>query len=218
VYNDLSKIHETTRGVGISNVGRDLSVQGNHLDKILLLFHGFKSSTRGNAIGTLSELGCGWGIATGASIPDGYIHDEKNIPRVIWEMKDGAVAPSDSMRQGIVEATHFAIRHLSLGVSIDDIVVPVVSSNGYLLQIGVVMLLKPCFPMSVMLTPVLDLTDDEMLRQAARMLLSIKDLVDQPLNTTTASSSSSSTQKIAFSEVDYFFKSINEFFLATGNI
>jgi hypothetical protein len=84
VYNDLSKIHETTRGVGTSNVGRNLSVQENHLNKIQLLFHGFKTSTRSNAIGTLSNLGCGLGIATGASIPDGFIVDEKNIPRVIW--------------------------------------------------------------------------------------------------------------------------------------
>jgi hypothetical protein len=218
VYNDLSKVNETNSGVCTSNVGRNLNVQENHLDMISLLFHGFKTTTSGTALGTFEKMGCGLGIVTEGTTPDGYIHDEQNIPRVIWEVKHGAVATSESIRQGIAEATNIAIHHLAKGVDIDEIVVPVISSNGYLLQIGVVMLLKPCFPMSVMLTSVLDITDDGTLLQAAQMLLSIKDLVARPLNTTAAASSSSSIPRIGFCEKDYYFKNISQFFSVTGNI
>lgn len=48
-------------------------------------------------------------------------------------MIENTLTPADSLRQGACEASNVALAQLSLGVDADDIVVPVVGSNGYLM-------------------------------------------------------------------------------------
>ena len=62
---------------------------------------------------------------------------------------------------------------LNLGVNADQIMVPVVGSNGHLMQFGAVVMLKPSFPAFFVISSVLDLTDDDSLAEAARLIYAV---------------------------------------------
>jgi len=89
-------------------------------------------------------------------------------------------APVEGIRQGASSASNVALFQLKYGVRVDGIVIPVIGSNVYLMQFAVVML-KPSFPMLVMLSPVLDLTDNTMLLESARSLCCVTILASHPL-------------------------------------
>jgi hypothetical protein len=107
----------------------------------------------------LKDLKCSYGLASELSIPDGFFRDHHNNVRGIFEVKHGAATPADALRQGISEASNVALMQLGLGVNVDHIMVPVVGSNGHLIQFGAVIMLKPSFPAFFIITSVLDMTN-----------------------------------------------------------
>jgi hypothetical protein len=74
------------------------------------------------------------------------------------------------LRQGFAEASNVAVSLLSKGVRHDDIMVPVIASNGKLMQFGAVIVLKPSFPTAFAISHVLDLTCNKGRLEAARLL------------------------------------------------
>ena len=223
VYNDLSKVSET-RSLSSSALGKDRTVQSHHLDAMKMLFNDQLQTSTNRSGHTLQELGCPHGIATSISTPDGHFKDAQCHARGIIEVKHNTDTPAECLRQGAAAATNLALAQVTFGVSVDDIVVPVVGSNGYLMQIGAVIMLKPSFPVFIMLSHVLDLTCDSMLLVAANILCCIRIMVLRPLvviSTHHHHHSASSTiipQMILSREVFYHCKPLSEFFASTGSI
>lgn len=89
-----------------------------------------------------------------------------------WRSKDGGIrglaeakgreASVDvAMRQGAMYATTAAMQLLVAGVNADDIVVPVFGYNGGQIQFGATFLLRPSFPVFLVVSKVLDLSDSK---------------------------------------------------------
>jgi hypothetical protein len=147
-------------------------------------------------------------------VPDGHFEDAQGHARAVFEVKHNSDAPAECIRQGAAAGTNLAVAHLSLGVSIDDVLVPIIASTGYLMQIGVVFMLKPSFPVFVMLSHVLDLTCDLALVEAARLLCCIRIVVSQPLVCGTPRN----VDVMELSCSEYHCKPLKDFFVSTGNI
>lgn len=215
-YNDLSQVCET-KGRD-HDLGRELTIHHHHLEPMTHVFPALKTTTTDAA--DLEAIDSSFGMATKATMPDGYVVDKQGIPRLIWEAASGSSTPSESMRKGLAEATNVAMTQLRRGVNHENIAVPVVSSNGYLLQIGAVIVLRPSFPMFVMLTPVLDLFDMEMRNRAARVLRYIFQFVSTPLlgRDSVACGAGPDTTKMILSTEWYHLKPLNCFFQSTDNL
>jgi len=216
VHNDLSKVSETK--VAVSSVGKDRTVQTHHLNLMrdILSYGKVKLVTSTNSSGpTLKQLDCSVGIANSGSIPDGTLEDEKANPSGIVEVKHNTDTPAEGLRQGAAEGTNLAVTQLSRGVDADDVVVPIVGSNGYLMQFGAVFLLKPSFPVFVVISHVLDLTLDASLVEAARLLCCIKILLSRKLVPTAGENI---IQQMKLSAAVYHCKPLRCFFASTGNI
>lgn len=183
VYNDLSKVAETSTSIKSSRLGRNMNIQNHHLDIIMTFVPQLKTTTISNSRGRLSDNNCSLGIANESSVPDGYFKDsEMNARRGIFEVRHGTDAPAEGIRQGAASASNVALCQFQHGVNVEDIVVPIIGSNGYLMQFAAVIMLKPSFPILVMLSSVLDLTDNKMLLEAARLLCCVRILTSHPLN------------------------------------
>eukprot|EP01035_Chromulina_nebulosa_P046836 gene46836-63456_t len=75
------------------------------------------------------------GVASEGSIPDGYLKDYEMKARGIFEVTHDTDAPAEEgIRQGASAASNVALFQLQYGVRVDDIVIPVIGSNGYLMQ------------------------------------------------------------------------------------
>ena len=229
VYNDLSKVPETTKGTMRGN-GKELTVQRHHLEKLKMLFtltSELRTSTDDKQC-SLDKMQCPTGIVTSGSIPDGHFVDSQGHVRGIVEVKHNTDAPAESLRQGATEATNVAMSQLALGVNVDDVVIPVIGSNGYLMQFGAVIMLKPSFPVFVMISHVLDLTYLPSRSEAARILFCIQIFLSCPLYVSGESSLSlavirpeprfRAAQVMALSTDIYHCKSMKDFFASTGNI
>eukprot|EP01031_Cornospumella_fuschlensis_P030751 gene30751-37155_t len=218
LYNDLSKVSETTKATLVSkDVGKVLYVQDHHLDKL-----GSKcvhTSTSRRAGMSLSQLGCSEGLAAHNSIPDGLLVDVKSVPRGIIEVKHGTDAPSEAIRQAGSEASNIAICHLKMGVNSDDVCVPVIGSNGYLIQFAAVILLKPSFPTMVVLSPVLDMTSEEGLLEATRLWCCVQLMMELSLVVPSQSAViTASTCRMILDTGLYHVKPLSTFFACTGNV
>lgn len=104
------------------------------------------TTTSSKSASALKDLNCSSGLASKSSIPDGYFRDRDGYIRGIFEVNHGTDIPAEALRQGASEASNVALMQLNLGVNVDQIMVPVVGSNGHLMQFGAVVMLKPSFP------------------------------------------------------------------------
>jgi hypothetical protein len=158
-------------------------------------------------------------LSSESSIPNGYFRDRHGYLRGIFEVKHGTDIPVEALRQGASEASNIALMQLNLGVNIDQIMVPVVGSNGHLMQFGAVILLKPSFPAFFVISSVLDMTNDDSLCEAARLLCCIAMHVATDLETDHCTlSRSTEDMKVLLDPTLYHMKSLKAFFACTGNI
>eukprot|EP01036_Dinobryon_divergens_P025263 gene25263-33792_t len=161
------------------------------------------------------------GVASEGSIPDGYLKDYEMKARGIFEVTHDTDAPAEEgIRQGASAASNVALFQLQYGVRVDDIVIPVIGSNGYLMQFAAVVMLKPSFPMLVMLSPVLlDLTDNTMLLESARLLCCVKILASYPLiphrNQLELANIPRQLTAMAYCTLEYHEKPLADFFVST---
>ena len=218
VNNDLSKIPETLSDRR-NAVGKDRSVQADHLDKFNALFGNlFRTSSLDKTL-SLKKFDCNTGMVSDLSQPDGFLKEQKtNYIRAVIDVTDNTSTPAEAMRQCAATASNVALRQIELGVPVDDIVVPVIVSNGYQMQFGVVIILKPTFPVFVMISHVLDLTCDKSLTQAAIYIWCIKNIVEKSLETTELQVPLASSTRLALSNAYYHLKSLSDFFCSTGNM
>ena len=171
---DLSKVSETK--------GDQKSTQKDHLDKLIQISNGLITSTVAKANYNLSNYKCDIGFASGTSVPDG-INIVDGIARGIIEIKDNTSTPAEATRHGISEAFNLAIAQLKLNINYMDVMIPIIGSNGYLIEFSCLVLLKPSFPLIVKLSKVLDLTDDSDLFVAARYFKNINRFYEISLHT-----------------------------------
>lgn len=98
------------------------------------------------------------GLASSSSSFDGVVQlNDTSI--AIFEVKDTAYSPVEGLRQAVSEATTVALMLVWKGVKCEDIAVPVMGSNGYLFQFGVVCVLFPSLPVFMYTSAVLDVND-----------------------------------------------------------
>ena len=194
-----------------------MSPQKDHLENLILIFSGLVTSSGEKKRLTLENYNCGIGFASKGSVPDGMVVDDQGFPRGIFEVKDNTMTPTEATRQGIAEAYNVALGHLKLGVSYSDVMVPIVGSNGYLMELSCMILLEPSFPLVVRLHRVLDLTDDQDLRVAAGFLLRFQEFFSLPLpvpkvlTQTCFSTFGLSTEKYHLKQLKAFFTCKDEF-------
>jgi hypothetical protein len=190
---DLSIVHETK----VSSL--KLNVQSGHLVKVASSLNGsstcLHTTTKPEQALSLEMLGCKDGIASPASTPDGYFLSDLSalappfgavggaalggsaISRLVcgvWEVKHSTDSPEVSLPQAFSESTNIALSHARAGVPARDVCVPVVSSNGRLIQFALCTMLPPAFPYLVVLTKVLDLCDEEDCKEAAIQLCAVE--------------------------------------------
>ena len=165
VKTDLGCVHET------GSTGAE-TIQKDHLEKIIVLSSGLVTTTGKKSNRTLASYNCHDGFASQRSIPDGVnVIDEE--ARGIFEVKANTAAPCDATRQAISEAYNLAIRQLRLGIKYTDIMIPIVGSNGYLMEFSCLILLPPSFPLVVKLSKVLDINNQNDCNIAAGYLINI---------------------------------------------
>ena len=187
---DLSFVHETKVSPSLK-----LNVQSGHLVKVASSLNGdspyLRTTTPPEEKSSLKELGCEDGIASSQSTPDGYFLSLSMLAppfgeggggalsRMIcgvWEVKHSTDSPEESLRQAFSESTNIALTHARAGVPARDVCIPVVSSNGRLIQFALCTMLPPAFPYLRVLTKVLDLCDEEDCKEAARQLSIIEEV------------------------------------------
>ena len=135
----------------------------------------FQDGLGGTTKRSLGALGLTAGITSEASFMDGYLHADSNIhmavPTSVFEVKNDCTAPKDGNLEAIAHATNVAMGLFARGLAPEEIIVPVLSSNGRLLQVSAVYFLREStFPVVCFLTTVLDLFDDRGLDIAATAL------------------------------------------------
>jgi hypothetical protein len=214
-YNDLSNVAETSSKVSSSALGRNLFVQSHHLSVIANIF---KDNMIGAGNQTLSDMNCGFGITTSASQPDGYFKDNNGIIRGIIEVKGNTDTPVEALRQAATEASNVALSQLCAGVHVNNILVPIIGSNGYLMQFGVVIMYATSFPVVLMVSKVLDLTDEASLCEAARYLFCCLKICKTPLQVQSQSRLADPPPVIQLSLHLYYLKPLTNFFMTTGNM
>jgi hypothetical protein len=165
---DLKGIPET------GDRGRGRKVQNDHGEGFCSLLSGSGVELKFSMEKTMKELGVDRGLVTEGSKMDGYfILRNSGIVVGNWEVKGTDSSPEESLRQAFAYGTSIAV-HLRKYQYWNDILVPVISSNGYLFQFGAVMMLKPCFPYAITITKVLDARDVRDRKQISIVLWNMK--------------------------------------------
>lgn len=217
---DMTKISETPAS------NNPFNIQEKHLDKIAKLQLFLETSTsfsvvkdlgvsRGN-VQTLAEMGCTGGVATLASVPDGRFVDGDGNTRGIAEVKHSTNAPVESLRQASIEGTNIAYMLHDRGTPALDVMVPIVSSNGMLVQFGAVLLLDPCFPYVVTLSTTLDMCREEDLTLTAAFLWRIGEYVRR--KSMLGPVERDVRKKRGLNPVTYHLKSLTDFFCSKDSI
>jgi len=214
---DLGKVSETK---GAKTTQRD------HLEKLIAISKGLVTSTGDKPNATLESYGCGRGFASSSSVPDGVNEVETTIndecikfARGIFEMKDNTSTPAEATRQGISEAFNLAITQLvDHKIKHSDIMIPIVGSNGYLIEFSCLVLLPPSFPMVVKLSKVLDLTDNEDVRTAAGYFMKINDWYSTSLQIDPNFRTLSFEFKAGLSLDKFYLKPLNTFFSSKDDL
>ena len=161
----------------------------------------------------LSDFNCESGPASSNSFPDGVYtgSNGSEIPRGIVEAEDDSFVPAEGLRQGAAEATNIALRHISLGVPWNKVVVPNVGMSGNLIQFSMIVVLEPCYPVVVEISKVFDLRYRSDAKVAAGYMYKLRNFLDIPLpiDDTLAGQESSSAR---ISLVKYFLTKNDDFF------
>mmetsp|Transcript_27390 Transcript_27390/g.46284 ORF Transcript_27390/g.46284 Transcript_27390/m.46284 type:complete len:452 (-) Transcript_27390:201-1556(-) len=213
---DLSKVSEEPR----KELSR--SVQSHHLDRLagMQIFEHHCMTSTVTALSMLS-MNCPFGFASGLSSPDGVGTDDQGFVRMVFEVKHNVSTPAVALRQAISEGTNVAWAQLRGGVKWSDIYVPLVGGNGYLMQFAVLVCLNPGFPISFMMSKVLDLTDSRDRLVAAGHLWKIKSFISSPLELSTKERELSdeyfAETKAGYNPNLYHLKSKEAFFASKGN-
>lgn len=180
---DLSIVHEKKKSVDTL-----LNVQWGHLMKVATLLNRSSAflhvNNSPNTSYSLKDLFCEEGIANPGSVPDSFFFRQipnsrsqlPGIPCGLWEVKHSTDSPDVSLRQAFSESTNIAMSHIRAGVAARDVCVPIVSSNGRLIQFALCAMLPPSFPYLVMLTKVLDMSDGRDRKEAAMQLCAIEEM------------------------------------------
>eukprot|EP01036_Dinobryon_divergens_P033078 gene33078-42791_t len=170
---DMTKVSETSKRSDASSVQR---IHLDALSRIPLLKERFVTTTETKE--SLKRLNCPEGDASANSVPDALFVDSASHVRGICIAKTNVSAPIEGGRQGFAEASNVAWTQVKLlGVSAEDVMVPIMSTTGHLVQFSVMVLLKPFFPMVFQLTKVLDLSDSADRGIAAGHLKKIMDFL-----------------------------------------
>lgn len=209
----------------------DTTIQFDHLDKFTTFFNGILlSTTTSKKDLTLADLSCVEGCVSPRSVCDGYLIAGSEIIgskpiRGIFEVNDNILTPSEGLRKAFSAGTNVAISLLRLGVPWDQIKVPLVSSNGYLMQFGCIALLEPSFPFMTVLSKVLDLIDPSDRRLAAAYLVKLRSYLQLPLPIAEAKLAltipalpDSADGHVGLSSKHYYVKPIRNFFCSKHNI
>lgn len=176
---DISKYPET-KG--------NLNVQNFHLDQLASFSKNFRTTTDiSNANATLALLNCRDGVASSSSSPDGYAFEElldssEIVLRAIFEVKHSTDSPEEMLVQAFVEATNVALAQLRLGVAWQKVCVPIVISNGRLMQFACCEVLEPSFPRLIVVSKVLDLWDVRDCQEAGVQLAKVVKWCSIPLH------------------------------------
>jgi hypothetical protein len=170
---DLTIVHETKES-SKAQFSRP-TVQDAHLDQLATLEKDWFTTTKlTNAASPLSKYHIGDGVATSTSSFDsafrGTIGNHHDEIRAIGEVKHSPLAPEDALLQAFSEGVNVALRQRRLGVPCSKIRVPIFSSNGRLVQFGVVLMLEPSFPYLVATSKCLDVCDTVDLEEATLQL------------------------------------------------
>lgn len=167
------------------------SVQKQHLDEIANILNGpmstevvFKDGINNNngTKRTLLDLGLPNGIASANSFPGGYFHTKpinglsgsvNFLATSMIECKGTDAAALAGTGEVIANATAAAVAMLARGIPCNDIVVPMMSTTGRMMQFGAVYMLKPSLPVVCFLSNNIDLADDNSDKKAARTILAM---------------------------------------------
>lgn len=93
----------------------------------------FRDGLVGVAPRSNASLGLFRGIASEGSIMDGYLHTtSKHVPCVssVWAVQNDCTSPKEGNLEAIANATNVAIGMNGRGLSTDEVVVPIFSTNG----------------------------------------------------------------------------------------
>mmetsp|Transcript_9548 Transcript_9548/g.29081 ORF Transcript_9548/g.29081 Transcript_9548/m.29081 type:complete len:529 (-) Transcript_9548:151-1737(-) len=152
-------------------------VQPSHMDKIQRRYSKVFTTTTSSRT-TLGSLGCHSGIANESSEPDGCFwktltlesKEQIVIAGGIVEAKSLTATPGEALGQVFAESTGVAMQFLAKGMAAEDVVVPIMTTNGQLVKFGITRLLKPSFPYLAAISKTLDLSDKGDLQKAAELL------------------------------------------------
>lgn len=214
-------VHDTLK---VPHSVGELFVHPNHLTPI------------GDAVGftsddskSLQQLSCEDGIASKGSIPDGYgmkvfrrLDDESEVKSqlvaALAEVKHTVDSrldtPDESLLQAFSEATNASLSHVKFGVPVEDVRVPIWSSNGQMMKFAVLRLLKPAFPYLEILTHDLVLSRLSDRLEAASVLAHIRAWLHESHS---FRGSQSLSAQMGLSTQHYFLKPLTQFFSVLEN-
>lgn len=114
-----------------------------------------------------------FGIATKNSVPDGAVGIQvksKCMAAAVVEVKGAEASPLAGTREVVAHGTRIVVNMVAMGLETPEVLVPIISIAGRLLQFGAMFALKPCFPVYMPVSAVLDVADDQQARVAAAFL------------------------------------------------
>ena len=174
-------------------------VKKQHLDEIAIVLDGpmttegvFKDGIANLGEGTrrtLGELGLTHGIANSNSFPDGYFHTKpiRGLPSSpvnflttsMLECKDTAAAPLAGTGEVIANATAAAVAMLRQGIPFNNVVVPILTTSGRMVQVAAVYMLEPSLPAVCFLSNNMDLANEDHATKVARIILAMAKHADK---------------------------------------
>jgi hypothetical protein len=234
VYNDLSAVPETSKG---SRYGKSLGVRSDHLSFLQQVFdRNIKLNHSALPPFSFRNLNCPVGFVFDQTVPDAVLMSSGDpglglglrLPLGLVEVSGSSNAPDEALRQGFAEASNVVVSLLSKGVKYDDIMVPVIASNGKLMQFGAVIVLKPSFPAAFAISHVLDLTCNKDRLEAARLLCCVirylrqwaydENVKESLLSLPDQSPAGIEIKAMSLDLGVYHLKKLEDFFACTGNI
>lgn len=129
----LIKVSETKEPNNIQQVFLDGIANHFPFSSLMTTGRVFHDKLIGAAARSNATLGLFLGIASSGSTMDGYLHTEsKSMPCVsaVWEVKNDCASPKEGNLEAIANATNVALGMLTRGISMNDVVVPIFSTNG----------------------------------------------------------------------------------------
>ncbi len=205
---DGSIIHETGDGITTQKHHLDFlkSILG-HISGPYLLTTTEKSSI------TLKSIGCPVGCVSEASQPDGYICSPSLALAVgDVEVTDTSYAPINCLRQSFAYATNMAFQLVSKGIPAEDIMIPLLGSNGQLCQFGCLKLLDPLFPYFLCTSRVLDLGSEGDRDIVAGYLVAMERFLTESSKYYESFTADLTTVTHGIDRDKYYFKHLSKFF------